>query len=72
MYLPLQQLYHKNTTLWSVDSFSVFVCMCHDRTNPFDRMGDLEPWMDEMYLQKLWLSLNVSVMVKVIRDKAIL
>ncbi|EPB81667.1 hypothetical protein HMPREF1544_11612 [Mucor circinelloides 1006PhL] len=33
-------------------------------------MGDLEPWMDEMYLQKLWLSLNVSVMVKVIRDKA--
>ncbi|KAL7322006.1 hypothetical protein PS15p_212101 [Mucor circinelloides] len=32
-------------------------------------MGDLEPWMDEIYLQKLWLSLSVSVMVKVIRDK---
>ncbi|KAG0180759.1 hypothetical protein DFQ29_010200 [Apophysomyces sp. BC1021] len=32
-------------------------------------MGELEPWMDEHYIQQLWLNLNEKVMVKVIRDK---
>lgn len=32
-------------------------------------MGELEPWMDEQYIQQLWFNLNEKVMVKVIRDK---
>ncbi|KAG2203768.1 hypothetical protein INT47_012701 [Mucor saturninus] len=32
-------------------------------------MGELEPWMDEGYIQRLWLNLNAQVAVKVIRDK---
>lgn len=32
-------------------------------------MGELEPWMDEQYIQRLWLNLNAQVIVKVIRDK---
>ncbi|KAI9323846.1 hypothetical protein BX666DRAFT_1846616 [Dichotomocladium elegans] len=32
-------------------------------------MGELEPWMDEQYLQQLWFNLNEKVLVKVIRDK---
>ncbi|KAI7858146.1 hypothetical protein BDC45DRAFT_434175 [Circinella umbellata] len=32
-------------------------------------MGDLEPWMDEQYIQQLWYNLQEKVMVKVIRDK---
>ncbi|RCI03164.1 hypothetical protein CU098_007617 [Rhizopus stolonifer] len=34
-----------------------------------DRMGELENWMDEYYIQKLWSSLNANVIVKVIRDR---
>lgn len=36
------------------------------------RMGELEPWMDEQYIQRLWFSLNAQVIVKVIRDKTTL
>lgn len=32
-------------------------------------MGDLDPWMDEIYIKKVWLSLGESVVVKLIRDK---
>ncbi|KAI8369230.1 uncharacterized protein BYT42DRAFT_503459 [Radiomyces spectabilis] len=32
-------------------------------------MGELEPWMDEQYIQQLWFNLGEKVMVKVIRDK---
>ena len=35
-------------------------------------MGDLEPWMDETYLQSLWFNLNVNVIAKVIRDRSTL
>ncbi|OAD05940.1 hypothetical protein MUCCIDRAFT_130744, partial [Mucor lusitanicus CBS 277.49] len=33
------------------------------------RMGELEQWQDEVYIQQLWFNLNEKVMVKVIRDK---
>ncbi|KAJ3008015.1 hypothetical protein HKX48_008816 [Thoreauomyces humboldtii] len=32
-------------------------------------MGDLEPWMDENYIRKLWMSMGEAVNVKMIRDK---
>ncbi|KAI8328835.1 hypothetical protein BC941DRAFT_363378 [Chlamydoabsidia padenii] len=32
-------------------------------------MGDLAPWMDEVYLQKLWSSHGEQVVIKLIRDK---
>ncbi|CAO3685162.1 unnamed protein product [Rhizopus stolonifer] len=32
-------------------------------------MGDLEPWMDEEYIQSMWSSLAKTVTVKVIKDK---
>lgn len=31
--------------------------------------GDLEPWMDELYVKQLWFSLGEDVQVKMIRDK---
>jgi hypothetical protein len=34
-----------------------------------DRMGDLDPWMDETFIKKLWLSYGENVIVKLIRDK---
>jgi type IV secretory pathway ATPase VirB11/archaellum biosynthesis ATPase len=35
-------------------------------------MGELEPWMDEQYITRLWFNLNAQVIVKVIRDKTTL
>lgn len=32
-------------------------------------MGDLEPWMDEEYIQSMWSNLAKTVTVKVIKDK---
>lgn len=34
-----------------------------------DRMGDLDPWMDETFIKQLWLSYGENVIVKLIRDK---
>lgn len=34
-----------------------------------DRMGDLEPWMDESFLKQLWNSYGEPVIIKLIRDK---
>ncbi|KAI7892040.1 uncharacterized protein EV154DRAFT_506124 [Mucor mucedo] len=32
-------------------------------------MGDLDPWMDELFIKNVWLLLGESVVVKLIRDK---
>lgn len=32
-------------------------------------MGDLDPWMDEVFLKQLWFSMGENVAVKLIRNK---
>ncbi|CAO3700151.1 unnamed protein product [Rhizopus microsporus] len=32
-------------------------------------MGDLDPWMDEVFLKQLWFSMGENVVVKLIRNK---
>lgn len=70
-YQPIQK-----TTLWYTKEvtyfffFSIFFCK-YKKYQPFRfyRMGELEPWMDEQFITRLWFSLNTNVIVKVIRDK---
>jgi hypothetical protein len=35
----------------------------------FDRMGELEPWIDENFIRNLWFQMGEQVNVKMIRDK---
>lgn len=34
-----------------------------------DRMGELEPWIDENFIRNLWFQMGEQVSVKMIRDK---
>ena len=34
-----------------------------------DRMGELEPWIDENFIRSLWYGMGEQVNVKMIRDK---
>lgn len=47
--------------------------MCWAKLDPSPfflfRMGDLDPWMDELYLHKLWSQKGEQVVIKLIRDK---
>lgn len=69
MYIPTT----KKTTLWykRSNTYSLLILFLFWGTNTFFlfRMGDLEPWMDEQYISRIWFHLNANVIVKVIRDK---
>lgn len=34
-----------------------------------DRMGELEPWVDENFVRSVWFGMGEQVNVKMIRDK---
>lgn len=34
-----------------------------------DRMGELEPWIDENFVRSVWFGMGYQVNVKMIRDK---
>lgn len=38
-------------------------------SNLCDRMGELEPWIDEGFVRQVWFNLGEQVNVKMIRDK---
>ena len=40
--------------------------LCQLITN---RMGELEPWIDENFIRTLWFGMGEQVNVKMIRDK---
>ena len=41
----------------------------HRLTLARDRMGELEPWIDENFVRSVWYNLGEQVNVKMIRDK---
>ena len=38
-------------------------------TNNINRMGELEPWIDENFVRSVWFNMGEQVNVKMIRDK---
>ena len=53
------------TTLW-YDAFSNKYPFNYVNT---DRMGELEPWIDENFVRGIWMGMGEQVNVKMIRDK---
>lgn len=49
--------------------FHVFWLVLIYRCLTFDRMGELEPWIDENFIRNLWFQMGEQVNVKMIRDK---
>jgi len=59
------------STLWYVyiyvtDRYHIYSIPISNGNN---RMGELEPWMDENYVRTVWYNMNFQVNVKMIRDK---
>lgn len=48
-----------------------FICslVTHCGTDDMNRMGELEPWIDENFIRTLWFGMGYQVNVKMIRDK---
>jgi hypothetical protein len=60
---------NKRQLFGKINNLKIFFDEKRFINNKCFRMGELEQWQDEVYIQQLWFNLNEKVMVKVIRDK---